>query len=408
MALSQSVASELLEAFRAGEGVELIRESVRLVMQELIETEATERIGAGRYQRTESRVTDRNGSRPRLVSAQAGDVQLTIPKLRKGSFFPVILEPRRRIDQALYAVVMEAYVNGVSTRAVDDLVAALGIDAGISKSEVSRICAGLDESVTAFRSRPLHHTEFPYVFLDATYLHVRRTGQVTSMAVVVATGVTAAGGREVLGVDVGDSEDEVFWRGFLRTLKERGLAGVRLVISDQHAGRVAALGRIFQRVGHQRCRVHFARNLLALVPKSHKDMVAAVFRTIFAQPDPQTVATTWDAVRDQLAGPFPKIGPLMDEAKAEVCAFTNFPRSHWPKVWSTNPLERVNKEIKRRARVVGIFPNEAAVIRLVGAVLHDMHDEWQVSDRRYLSEQSMAQLNPTSHTESVAAIQGSD
>jgi putative transposase len=408
MALSQSVASELLEAFRAGEGVELIRESVRLVMQELIETEATERIGAGRYQRTESRVTDRNGSRPRLVSTQAGDVQLTIPKLRKGSFFPVILEPRRRIDQALYAVVMEAYVNGVSTRAVDDLVAALGIDSGISKSEVSRICAGLDESVTAFRSRPLHHTEFPYVFLDATYLHVRRTGQVTSMAVVVATGVTAAGGREVLGVDVGDSEDEVFWRGFLRSLKERGLAGVRLVISDQHAGLVAALGRILQGVGHQRCRVHFARNLLALVPKSHKDMVAAVFRTIFAQPDPATVAATWDTVRDQLAAPFPKIGPLMDEAKAEVCAFTNFPRSHWPKVWSTNPLERVNKEIKRRARVVGIFPNEAAVIRLVGAVLHDMHDEWQVSDRRYLSEQSMAQLNPTSHTESVAAIQGSD
>jgi len=408
MALSQSVASELLEAFRAGEGVELIRESVRLVMQELIETDATERIGAGRYQRTESRVTDRNGSRPRLLATQAGDVQLKIPKLRKGSFFPVILEPRRRIDQALYAVVMEAYVNGVSTRAVDDLVAALGIDSGISKSEVSRICAGLDESVTAFRSRPLHHTEFPYVFLDATYLHVRRTGQVTSMAVVVATGVTAAGGREVLGVDVGDSEDEVFWRAFLRSLKERGLAGVRLVISDQHAGLVAALGRILQGVGHQRCRVHFARNLLALVPKSHKDMVAAVFRTIFAQPDPQTVATTWDAVRDQLAAPFPKIGPLMDDAKAEVCAFTNFPRSHWPKLWSTNPLERVNKEIKRRARVVGIFPNEAAVIRLVGAVLHDMHDEWQVSDRRYLSEQSMAQLNPTSHTESVAAIQGSD
>jgi transposase-like protein len=229
MALSQSVASELLEAFRAGEGVDLIRESVRSVMQELIETEATERIGAGRYQRTESRVTDRNGSRPRLVSTQAGDVQLNIPKLRKGSFFPVILEPRRRIDQALYAVVMEAYVNGVSTRAVDDLVAALGVESGISKSEVSRICAGLDESVTAFRTRPLHHTSFPYVFLDATYLHVRRTGQVTSMAVVVATGVTATGGREVLGVDVGDSEDEVFWRGFLRTLKERGLAGMRLV-----------------------------------------------------------------------------------------------------------------------------------------------------------------------------------
>ena len=334
--------------------------------------------------------------------------QLRIPKLRKGSFFPVILEPRRRIDQALYAVVMEAYVNGVSTRAVDDLVGALGIDSGISKSEVSRICAGLDEAVTAFRTRPLHHTTFPYIFLDATYLHVRRTGQVTSMAVVVATGVTATGGREVLGVDVGDSEDEVFWRGFLRTLKERGLGGVRLVISDQHAGLVAALGRVFQGAGHQRCRVHFVRNLLALVPKSHKDMVAAVFRTIFAQPDPATVADTWDAVRDQLAAAFPKIGPLMDTAKAEVLAFTAFPRNHWPKVWSTNPLERVNKEIKRRARVVGIFPNEAAVIRLVGAVLHDMHDEWQVSDRRYLSEGSMAQLTPTSDNEAVAALPAGD
>ena len=410
MALSQSVVSELLEAFRAGQGVDLIRESVRLVMQELIETEASERVGAGRYQRTDTRVTDRNDSRPRLLSTQAGDLQLSIPKLRKGSFFPVILEPRRRIDQALYAVVMEAYVNGVSTRSVEDLVAALGVDSGISKSEVSRICAGLDETVEAFRGRPLHHTSFPYVFLDATYLHVRRTGsgQVTTMAVVVATGVTAAGGREVLGVDVGDSEDEVFWRAFLRSLKERGLTDVRLVISDQHAGLVAALQRVFQGVAHQRCRVHFARNLLALVPKSHKDMVAAVFRTIFAQPDPTTVAATWDTVRDQLAGGFPKIGPLMDEAKTEVLAFTGFPRSHWPKVWSTNPLERVNKEIKRRARVVGIFPNDAAVIRLVGAVLADMHDEWQVSDRRYLSEGSMAQLKPNSDTRTVAAIQAGD
>src|ERR687890_1293627 len=307
MGLSQSVVSELLEAFRAGEGVDLIRESVRLVMQDLIETEATERVGAGRYERSESRVTDRNGARPRLVATQAGDVELRIPKLRKGSFFPVILEPRRRIDQALYAVVMEAYVNGVSTRAVDALVAALGAESGISKSEVSRICAGLDEQVEAFRSRPLHATGFPYVFLDATYLHVRRTGQVTSMAVVVATGVTAAGGREVLGVDVGDSEDEVFWRGFLRTLRERGLVGVRLVISDQHAGLVAALARQMQGVVHQRCRVHFARNLLALVPKSHKDMVAAVFRTAFAQPDAAAAAGVWDQVRDQLTVSFPKI-----------------------------------------------------------------------------------------------------
>ena len=404
MTLSQSVASELLEAFRAGEGVDLIRESVRLVMQDLIEVDAAEHIGAGRYERSDTRTTQRNGSRPKVISTQAGDVELAIPKLRQGSFFPVILERRRRIDQALYAVVMEAWVNGVSTRAVDDLVQALGIGTGISKSEVSRICTGLDEQVAAFRTRPLHHTGFPYVFLDATYLHVRRSGQVSTMAVVVATGVTEAGGREILGVDVGDSEDEVFWRGFLRTLKERGLSGVRLVISDQHAGLVAALGRQMQGVTHQRCRVHFARNLLALVPKSHKDMVAAVFRTAFAQPDAAAVNQAWDQVRDQLAASFPKIGPLMDEAKAEVLAFTAFPRPHWAKIWSTNPIERLNREIKRRARVVGIFPNDASVIRLVGAVLNDAHDEWQVTDRRYLSETSMALLKPTSDTGPIAAI----
>ena len=301
--------------------------------------------------------------------------------------------------------VMEAYVCGVSTRSVDDLVAALGIDSGISKSEVSRICAGLDEVVTAFRTRRLDHTQFPYVYLDATYLHVRNTtSQVVSMAVVVATGITAEGAREVLGLDVGDSEDEVFWRSFLTDLKKRGLAGVRLVISDQHAGLVAALKRSFQGTGHQRCRVHFARNLLALVPKTHTDMVAAVFRTIFAQPDAKTVAATWTEVRDQLAARFPKIGPLMDEAKTEVLAFTSFPRPHWSKVWSTNPLERVNKEIKRRARVVGIFPNDASVIRLVGAVLADMHDEWQSGERRYLSESSMALLKTNGNTGRIAAL----
>ena len=405
MALSQSAVSELLEAFRAGDGLDLIRESVRLVMQELIESEASEFIGAGRYERTETRSNERNGSRPRLLATQAGDVELAIPKLRKGSYFPTILEPRRRIDQALYAVVMEAYVHGVSTRSVDDLVAALGIESGISKSEVSRICAGLDEVVGAFRTRRLDQTTFPYVYLDATYLHVRNsTSQVVSMAVVVATGITADGAREVLGLDVGDSEDEVFWRGFLTSLKQRGLGGVRLVISDQHAGLVAALKRSFQGTAHQRCRVHFARNLLALVPRSHTDMVAAVFRTIFAQPNAEAVTATWDQVRDQLAKSFPKIGPLMDEAKAEVLAFTAFPRAHWQKIWSTNPLERVNKEIKRRARVVGIFPNEASVIRLVGAVLADMHDEWQSGERRYLSEGSMAKLTDNADTGTIAAI----
>jgi putative transposase len=403
MALSQSALSELLEAFRAGDGVDLVRESVRMVMQELIEAEAAEQIGAARYERTDSRVTERNGSRPRLVTTQAGDVGLRIPKLRRGSFFPVILEPRRRIDQALYAVVMEAYVQGISTRSVDDLVEAMGIDSGISKSEVSRICAGLDETVGAFRTRALDHVAFPYVYLDATYLHVRNTAQqVTSMAVVVATGITATGQREILGLDVGDSEDEVFWKGFMTSLKQRGLAGVQLVISDQHSGLVAALRRCFQGVAHQRCRVHFARNLLAHVPKAQADYVAAAFRMIFAQTTPEDVSAAWDKTRDEFAARFPKIGPLMDDAKAEVLAFTAFPRAHWRKIWSTNPLERVNKEIKRRSRVVGIFPNNAAVIRLVGAVLLDMHDEWIAGDRRYLSEGSMAKLYELRNNEDLA------
>lgn len=326
MALSQSALSELLDAFRAGDGVDLVRESVHMVMQELIEAEATERIGAGRYERSEDRITERNGSRPRLVTTQAGDVQLRIPKLRKGSFFPSILEPRRRIDRALYAVVMEAYVRGVSTRSVDDLVEAMGADSGISKSEVSRICAGLDEVVGAFRTRTLDHVEFPYVYLDATYLHVRnQTSQVVSMAVVVATGVTATGQREILGLDVGDSEDEVFWKGFMTSLKQRGLTGVRLVISDQHSGLVKALRRCFQGTAHQRCRVHFARNLLAHVPKGQGDYVAAAFRAIFAHAKPEEVDAAWEKTRDEFAARFPKLGPLMDEAKAEVLAFTAFP-----------------------------------------------------------------------------------
>lgn len=394
MALSESALSELLDAFRAGDGVDLVRESVRLVLQELIEAEATEAIGAGRYERSDDRTNERNGYRPRLLATQAGDIRLGIPKLRKGSFFPSILEHRRRIDRALYAVVMEAYVSGVSTRSVDDLVAALGVGSGISKSEVSRICTELDEAVGAFRTRDLDHVEFPYIYLDATYLHVRDDHQVVSKAVVVATGITANGQREVLGVDVGDSEDEAFWRGFLRSLKNRGLGGVRLVISDQHAGLTAAIRRCFQGAAHQRCRVHFARNLLAVIPKTHQDMVAALFRTVFAGIDTDGVSAQWDHVAATLAERWPKAAALMDTAKVEVLAFSAFPVEHWRKIWSTNPLERVNKDIKRRSRVVGIFPNEASAIRLVGAVLADLHDDWISSDRRYLSEGSMAKLYP--------------
>lgn len=394
MALDESALSELVVALRTRDGgVDLVRELAQWLAQELIEAEATEVIGAGPYERAEGRVAERNGHRSRTLTTKAGDLQLAIPKLRKGSFFPSILEPRRRIDQALYAVVMEAYVSGVSTRSVDALVQSMGAAAGISKSEVSRICAGLDERVAAFRNRTLGHTEFPYVYLDAIYVHVRddALGQVVSRAVVVATGVTAQGGREVLGVDVGDSEAETFWTAFLRSLKQRGLGGVRLVISDAHEGLRAAIRKTLQGSSWQRCRVHYVRNLLAPVPKAHQEMVAAAFRSIFALTTPTDVEARWDEVAVMLTDRFPKAAALMDGAKTDVLAFTAFPRAHWRQIWSNNPLERLNKEIRRRTAVVGIFPNDPAVIRLVGAVLADQHDEWVIA-RRYFSEASMTKL----------------
>ena len=293
----------------------------------------------------------------------------------------------------------------MSTRSVDDLVAALGAESGISKSEVSRICAGLDETVEAFRTRRLDHAEFPYVYLDATYLNVRNNlSQPASMATVVATAITADDNREVLGCDVGDSETEGFWQQFMGSLRDRGLGGVRLVISDAHRGLAKAAGRWFQGAARQRCRVRFIRNLLAVVPKSHQHMAAAVFRTIFAQPDAEAVDCAWDQVRDLLAASLPKTGPLMDSAKTEVLAFAAFPWAHWQKIWSTNPLERINKEIKRHSRVVGIFPNEASAIRLVGAILADLHDEWHTTDRRYLSEDSMNLLYPIRDTITTAEL----
>ncbi len=393
MALDDSAVAALLDALRVGEGTDLVRELAQWALQQLIEAEATEKIGAGVFERSEERVTHRNGHRPRVVSTKAGDLQLGIPKLREGAFFPQILEPRRRIDQALYAVVMEAYVNGVSTRSVDDLVKAMGVDTGISKSEVSRICAGLDARVEAFRGRTLGHVEFPYLYLDATYVHVRddALGQVVSRAVVIATGITAAGDREILGVDVGDSEDETFWTRFLRSLRQRGLSGVRLVISDAHAGLKASIRKNFSGASWQRCRVHYARNLLAKVPKAQVEFVAAAFRSIFAQGTPAEVAARWDEVTDTLTTRFPKAAESMREARTDVLAFSAFPTGHWRKIWSNNPLERLNKEVKRRSNVVGIFPNDTAVIRLIGAVLADQHDEWAIA-RRYLSETSMAEL----------------
>jgi putative transposase len=331
-----------------------------------------------------------------LLSTKAGDVQLGIPKLTKGSFFPSLLEPRRRVDQALWAVMMEAYVHGTSTRKVDDLVVALGVDSGVSKSTVSRICAQLDTEVAQFRDRPLDHIAFPYVFLDATYVKARVSHRIVSRAVVIATGVTADGNREVLGVDVGDSEDEIFWTAFLRRLRDRGLDGVQLVISDAHAGLKASITRVHAGAAWQRCRVHFARNALAPVPRASAEMVAATIRTIFAQPDAPSAVAHLRQVADTMQPKFPKVAALLLDAEADITAYAAFPRAHWRKIWSTNPLERVNKEIKRRTNVIGIFPNDAAVVRLVGAVLLEVHDEWAVAERRYLSEASMALIAPTS------------
>ncbi len=392
MTLTKSDVTELLDAIRAGGDIDVIRKGVELVLQALIDAEVTERIGAGRYERTEGRTTWRNGARERLVTTKAGDVELRIPKLRQGSFFPSILERRRRIDRALFAVVMEAYVHGVSTRKVDDLVAALGAASGISKSEVSRICAGLDAEMAAFRTRPLGHVEFPYVFADATYLKGRVGGQVVSRAVVVVTGVTVAGEREVLGVAVGDTETEVFWAEFFRSLRARGLSGVRLVISDHHDGLKAAIAKVFIGTGWQRCRVHFMRNVLAKVPKANADMVAAAIRTIFAQPSAEAVDAQFERIVDTLEPQLPQVASMLIEARQDLLAFSAFPIEHWRKLWSTNPLERLHREIKRRTDVVGVFPNDAAIERLVTAVVVEQHDEWAVAERRYLSETSMARL----------------
>lgn len=395
MALDKDALNDLLDALRAGGDLDVVRTGMQLVLQALIDLEATQAIGAGRYERSSERITHRNGARERLLSTRAGDLELQIPKLRHGTFFPSLLEPRRRIDRALWAVVMEAYVHGVSTRKVDDLVTTLGIDAGISKSEVSRICAGLDEQVGQFRDRSLGHSAFPYLFLDATYLKAHQGPHVVSKAVVIATGVRSDGGREVLGLAVGDSEDGAFWTAFLRSLRARGLGGVQLVISDAHQGLKGAIAAVMIGAAWQRCRVHFMRNVLAKVPKGSQEMVAAAIRTIFAQPDAEAVADQLESIAQKLGRQFPAVEQMLIDAAPDITAFAAFPQSHWRRIWSTNPLERVNGEVKRRADVVGIFPNDAAIVRLTGAVLIETHDEWQIIERRYFSEGSMAAINAT-------------
>ena len=393
----------LLDGSSAGE---LIPELATRGLQQLIELEVAAFLGADRHERSQERLGYRNGYRPRTLTTQVGDLALQIPKLRAGSFLPSILEPRRRVDQALYAVIMEAYIGGVSTRKVDALVAALGSQSGISKSQVSRICQEIDQQVQAFLSRSLESSSYAYVYLDATYLKGRlgKAQQVCSRAVVVAMGVNEDGRRELLGLKVGDSESESFWAEFIAHLKERGLAGVKLVISDAHAGLTKAIGRQLQGNVWQRCRVHFARNLLQCVPKAHQGMVTAALRSVFAQESAEEIESRWDDLAASLAERFPKAAALMHEAKEDVLAFRHFPKDHWRKIWSTNLLERVNEEIKRRTRVVGIFPNDASITRLVGAVLLEQHEHWQLEGRRMFSAESMATIPELGDIPSLQAL----
>jgi putative transposase len=395
--------TELLRKAHIEGDAEFLKEGVRALSQALMEMEVEEHIGATRHERTPGRKGQRNGYRQRIWDTRVGAVELSVPRVRDGSYFPSLLEPRRKAERALSAVVQEAYVHGISTRKVDELVKALGMT-GISKSRVSELCEELDEEVERFRNRELAGP-YPYIWLDATYLKSRQDRRVVSTAVVIAVGVKGdTGEREVLGLDVGPSEDGSFWLTFLRSLVERGLKGVRLVTSDAHRGLKGAIEAVVQGASWQRCRVHFMRNALSLVPKATQQMVGATIRTVFAQPDAVSARHQWRRVVDGFRGRFAKLAELMEEAEEDVLAYATFPAEHWQKIWSNNPLERLNKEVKRRTNVVGIFPNEAAVIRLVGAVLSEQHDEWQIS-KRYFSVGSLAKLDRTEEEEAAAQPQ---
>jgi putative transposase len=383
--------SELLRKAMIDQDADFLKEGVRVLSQALMEMEVQEHGGAARHERSAGRTGQRNGYRERSWDTRVGTVELKVPRVRDSSYFPSLLEPRRKAERALAAVIREAYVHGVSTRKVDELVKALGMG-GISKSRVSELCEELDEEVERFRNRPLEGT-YPYVWVDATYVKARQDGRVASVAVVIAVGVKAqTGEREVLGFDVGPSEDGAFWTSFLRSLVARGLCGVRLVASDAHRGLKSAVEAVLVGASWQRCRVHFMRNALSLVPKAAQQMVGATIRTVFAQPDLGSAHEQWLRVSEGFRDRFPRLSELMEEAEEDVLAYAAFPVEHWQKIWSNNPLERVNKEIKRRTNVVGIFPTEGSVIRLVGSVLCEQHDEWQVS-RRYFSVGSLAKLD---------------
>ncbi|RYC28974.1 IS256 family transposase [Lichenibacterium minor] len=376
----------LLDALLKRGGGDFMKDLAEEVLGRLMAYDVEGQIGAGHYERSEERTTQRNGYRHRAFDTRLGTLDLKIPKLRKGSYFPGFLEPRRTTEQALVAVIQEAWIQGVSTRKVDDLVQAMGMS-GISKSQVSELCKGIDVRVNSFLERPIEG-DWTYLWLDATYLKVRENGRIVSVAAIIATGVNTDGRREILGLGLGPSEAAVFWLGFLRGLEKRGLKGVRLVISDAHEGLKAAIAQVF-RATWQRCRVHFMRNALAYVSKPEHQMVAAAIRTVFMQADQAAASQTWRKVADQLRPRIRKLAELMDEAEADVIAFMAFPKSHWPKLHSTNPIERLNKEVKRRADVVGIFPNEDSIKRLVGAILLEQNDEWQLQ-HRYMTLETMA------------------
>jgi len=376
---------------------DLLNEMIGFAANRLMELEADGLCNAGRHERSAERANHRNGYRDRAWETRAGTVDLKIPKLRKGSYFPVFLEHRRTSERALIAVIQEAYVHGISTRSVDDLVKAMGMT-GISKSEVSRVCAEIDERVHAFLDRPLEG-DWPYLWLDATYVKVRSSGRIVSVAVIIAVAVNTQGRREIIGATVMPvlaepsfawTEAETFWSDFLRSLTRRGLRGVKLVISDAHEGLKAAAAKVLGS-SWQRCRVHFMRNALACVAKRNRPMVAAALRNAFDQPSREAASLQWRKLVDAFAEPADRLAKLMREAEDDVLAFMAFPKEHRTQLHSTNPLERLNKEVKRRTHVVGIFPNDDAIIRLVGALMLEHNDEWAVS-RRYMTLETVAQV----------------